>query len=792
MSERRVPGWVRALARVCLVAYSRGFQRERAAEYLDAASHCWRRERAHHGAAGAALRTVRVLVFDTLRAAPATWRVPRARDASLHVPRRAARERFGWLRGLVSETRLAVRVLARRPGFALLVSCTLGLGIGASTALFGALDHVALHPLPYPNGDRMVYLSMRHEQRGWRFTPPVALIELWRARAHTLERIEGWYPGQSVWQGPQGARLIRVVSVTPGLPDMLRLRPLLGRSPSVQESAPGAPPLALLSEGFWRSAFGGSADVVGRTLTLDDTAFTVAGVWPAAARLEPKSAANVIRVLPAGTRGAAAEFGYMLGLVRRGAAGEQVRSELSALTQTAGTGINLPDGVVPDVLAPAGFLGKVYQQSIWIVFGGGILLLLVAVLDSTNLLSGRAITRDAEFGVRLALGGSSGALLRLFLLESSILTLAGLLIALLVARAGRVWLAAVQPRGMTPLQGDALGPRALGWAAALAVFAALCCAIVPALRVRAAAVPQLLRTSSARAGEAAQRARAVIVALQVGLAILLLSGAALTLRSFHRLSHIDTGVAVSELVEFSVQLPQPRYPSDAARLAFNDDLVRRLGRLPGVRAVSMAGSPLMRFSGGPVPGFDGQPNDNAAAFASSINVLPGYLAAVGTSLLAGHDFDRATPHEMIVNSAFARAHGGDVVGHTLQFAGDSIVHRIVGVAGNVRSYGLDDRDDRIQLYSADFGLPAGAWQRFVVRTSGPTRELPHQIGSAVAAIDSNLPLRDASSATDLVRENDRQPALPRTAARRGRRRRAAPRPDRSVWRGRAQCEPPHA
>lgn len=274
MSARdAVPSWVRALARLCLWAYPASFRREHSAAFDDAVTHRWLRERRRAGRHAASSRTTWMLIVDTIRAvAPAhlaAHRESRAGDG-----RRRRHRVFVWLAGALSGTamdaRVAVRSLAKRPGFTALVVLTLGLGIGANAAIFGALDQIVLRPLPYPNGDRMVYVAAHHPKLGWNLSPTHAEISRWRTSAQTLEWIETFVPEDAVWTGERAAQLLDMTVVSAGLPAALGVQPVVGRVPAASDLEPSDPPVVMLAEGFWKREFGGEAGVVGRTLTLNE------------------------------------------------------------------------------------------------------------------------------------------------------------------------------------------------------------------------------------------------------------------------------------------------------------------------------------------------------------------------------------------------------------------------------------------------------------------------------------------------------------------------------------------
>jgi predicted permease len=730
-----------------LRAYPTSFRSERGEDYFEVIAHRWLRERRRGGLLVAAVRTVRVLLADTSRAAPAAHRL--ARREWRRLARKGNGRAWAGFGGALMDARVALRSLAKRPGFTTLVVLTLGLGIGANAALFGALDRIVLRPLPYPDGDRLVYVMDRHRELGWQITPGEQAVARWRESAQTVEWLETWSRLTAVRTGAGVAELLEVTTVSVGLPESLGVQAVAGRVPRASDIRPSDPPVVMLAEGFWKREFGADAGVIGRTMRLNDTIFTVAGVWPAAARLELGRTPDLWRIHAADVFG---EGYFVMALARQGATAGDIESELAALSGGLEDG---RQGFVPVVHAPYWMLGDTYVQGLWLVFGGVVLLLLVALANTANLLLNRTVSRAGELGVRAAVGGSAGALARLFLMESLALTGVGVAVAILVARVGGGALAALVPERLPVLEGASADARVLGYAALLAAVSAFICVLAPVTHLRSLDVRRLLsRAEVGRSGGGRSGwTRQALVALQVGLAVVLVTGSALTLRSFQKLTSVDAGVAVDRLAQFSVRLPEPRYATPEARSAFWDRLLEAVESLPGVEGVTTTSASLMRYYlDARPPHLEGEPKrEQPGAVSYGAGVRPGFFSVTGVPLLEGRDFDRSDERVIIVNRTFARRHSESVIGRRITFD-DSTFYGIIGVAGDVMAGGLRENPDRLQFYRPDLRLD-GSFERFIVRAAGDPAAVLSVVRARLAELDPDLPIREVTTGAEILRND---------------------------------------
>lgn len=669
---------------------------------------------------------------------------------------------MAFMPGLGMDVRVAARSLARRCAYALLVVATLGLGIGASAAVFGALDRVILRPLPYADADRFVYLSIRQIELGWNLAPFNELIARWRTSAGTVERIETYRQTTGVLKGETEAAIVDVTAMSGGMPGMLGVRPLAGRMLGVSDATPGAIPVVMVSERYWRGAWGSDPEVVGRTIELNDTIFTVAGVWPEAARLDYEGSPGFFRVVPPDAEAPVGDFTLVLARIARGVTPADVEAELGTLLRNsqapAGTILStwLPTGDLDAVVVPPyGLLGDSYVSGLWMVFAGGIVLMIVAVFNVVNLVLGRSASRTGEIGIRLALGGSRARLARLFLAESSLLAILGTILGFAVAFLVEQSLARLEPGRLVPAGATGMQGRAILFACALAAMSALFCALVPLLHTRLSNLrDHLAGSGSSRDTPRPSRLRSFLIAAQSALAVLLVTAAALVGRSFVSLLNVDVGLDLDRIAMIAVRAPASETDSPEALAEFFSPIETALAGTPGVVGLTTAPNPPLAYSvrrGLPFLNGEPEPILDGSEFVSSTSVPPGHFRVAGIPILRGRDFADREQRVVIVNDAFARGRQQDVLGQTLRFTGDTIVRTIVGVVGNVRSRGLEDADDRIQLYYPDSNRHSD-YTRFLLRTEGPPAAVLRAARARIASIYPDVPLRQATTGPSLIRE----------------------------------------
>ncbi len=725
-------GVARGLGRALLLLHHPSFRREFGPSFVEAVEHRWRLEAAR--GRGATVRTLRVLLADLGPSLGASW--GRARPGSSSLP---------------FDLRLAVRGLARRPAFSALVVLTLGLGIGSSAAILGALDRFVLRPLPFDEGARMVFIGLESPQTGFVMSPTQELLDRWRS-ARTLESFGVFRDRTVVLAGADTPQRLGRRVISGHLPEMVGLRPVLGRALGPDDARANAAPAMMLGEAYWRSAHGADPDVLGRTLSFNDSTFTVVGVWPARATLGFGAEPAVWTAIPEGREADPSSFTRVLAVLAEGAETDQVRTELAQLA--VGVDRERIRDRVPTVLSPHFFLGDDFVTGLWMTLGGSLLLLVVGVLNTSNLLLNRAVTRGPETGLRLALGASAGRIVRLYAIEGLFLALLGTGLGLALAHVAHAGLAAVAPSRFPDLAAPLVGGRTIVWGAAVAGIAAALCALVPALHLTSRDLRRSLIGRSATPGRGRHRARAALVSVQVALALMLAVGAGLGLRSFETLLDVDPGFDLEPLAIVSVALPSARYPEEAMQDAFMRRVEASLRVLPGVEGVAVSGVPPFSFSTmAGEPTLVGEPLAEAEGrWTSQASASPGYFEVMGIPILEGRAPDAAdaaaTDLRALVNETFARRWSGSVVGRSLRFPESDVTMEIIGVVGDVRSNALTDGEARVQYYVVDRGA-GGSYTRFLLRASDPEAVVA-AAGARIRELDPML-IPSSTTGRDLLR-----------------------------------------
>jgi len=485
------------------------------------------------------------------------------------------------------DVRQAMRALIRSPGFATIAILTIGLGIGANTAIFSVVNPVLLRPLPYPAADRLVYVWGELPNRDiTQFPASPPDVKDYREQAQSFEAIEGVFTFPQPLTGDDGdPEQVQVGAVTPGLLAMLGARPVAGRLFNDDDAAPiaggqagqGGPPLAtavVLSDGLWRRRFGADARVIGRTVGIVD-------LW-SAPRIDYVTS-------PRGN-----VFLRLIGRLRPGVSVQQAQHEMDAVA--AGISAGFPR------YASAGFRVRLVpirvditakiRSTVLTLLGAVAFVLLVACANVSNLLLVRATTKEGEWAVRAARGAGRSRLIRQSLVESGMIALAGACVGIGIAAAGIRLLLFRQPGDLPRLDEVRLDATVLGYAAVAAALAAGLFAAIPALRASRVDLARSLRDRGRSAQSRSHHlARSTIVVLEVALSLVLLVGAGLMVRSFSSLRDIDPGFDPQDAISFTVSLPGNRYPTSASRSAFWLQMQDRLSGMAGIRAVS-AGWPL--------------------------------------------------------------------------------------------------------------------------------------------------------------------------------------------------------
>jgi putative ABC transport system permease protein len=604
---------------------------------------------------------------------------------------------MGWWEGMRLDGRLAVRRLTKRPGFAVIAILTLALGVGVNAALFSVVHDSLLHALPFPHPDRLVrVLERTGEGRGGNVSLP-NFSDL-RAANRTLASVASFEFAKARARFGDETELLSTILVEPDLFDVLGRAPMYGRVPGSGEDH-----AVVVSHRFWQSRLGGDPHAVGTTLHLEGDSYAVVGVMPPDftftsdqtdlwAVLTPEAYLLNRRV-------------HVLGVVARvrsGVSDEEVRADLARVSANIQTDHPGEDPGHAFVARPLRDTITGYARTpLFMLAGAVFLVLLMACANLAGLQIARAVRREGEMEVRLALGAGRGALARQLLVENVILFALGAIVSIPVAKLGVRWLLAHAPGGLPRAAEIAVDGTTLTLTLAVAVGLGLLFGLAPALHAARTRLSGTLGTRSEAGGtrRAAHRTRSALLVGQLALTVALLSGAGLLLRSLWALENVEPGFEPRDLAVLHVALPND-YDGDVP--AFFRRVPQVLDGLPGVEATTATSA--LPVSGGDGRGevrVDGRPLDpENAPGATYRRVLPDYFGVMGIPLMDGRQFtdrDGEGDPVVVINATMARRlfPDGDAVGQRIKVgpAESEPWLTVVGVVGDVRNESLENVDD---------------------------------------------------------------------------------------------------
>jgi predicted permease len=677
-----------------------------------------------------------------------------------------------WLDILAADLRYALRTLRRNRGFAAVTVLTLALCIGANAALFSAVNVLLLRPLPYKDAERLVYVTEFWPHEPYVPGPPSPDFTNWRAHSQLIQQIEGYGGGGDVTLTTGGdAERIAGTSVTAGLLDMLGVQFALGRNFVPEEDRPGAPAVVILGYRLWQRRFSGSTDVVGRQIELDGVGRTVVGVLPSSFAfpdnnfshqllipigLDPspgwhEQSLRLLRVMarlkPRVTRDAV--HAELLELIRRQASEESpqfvtMRKDMEVRL------IPLRERLAGDI-RPALL---VLQAAVGLV-------LLIGCLNVANLQIARGIARRKEMALRTALGAGRARLTRQLLTESLLLSLLGGGAGLALGYWALSLLRTFLPPNLHLADGIRIDPVVMSFTLAIAIMSGVVTGLAPVLAATQTRLDETLKEGSSRTTEPGShhRLHRALVIAEVAVAMVLLAGSGLLMRSFVRMASLDPGFDPNGLLTLRIALPARKYATDQSRAAFLSQLLERAAAIPGVRDAAIGGAlPLIGgrvragtwVDGRPAPPLGGRPSIPVTGV--SLN----YFETLRIPLLDGRAITEAdrdsSPHAVIVNRAFADRFfpGEDALGRNITFGGSKDLNQIVGIAGNVRQDGLRIAAEPA-IYVSYRQIPESEIV-LVLRSGLPQAALAATASGAVRAIDPDVPIYDVATMRDRLAE----------------------------------------
>ena len=677
------------------------------------------------------------------------------------------------MHSLIQDIRYAARTLRRNAGFTTVAVVALALGIGANTAVFTVVNGVLLRPLPFPEPERLVALSAVSENNPFVMGPvlPDRLYVEFRSQDKYLESLAASNSNQVNMTGAGEAASVAACFVTPDYFSVLRARPALGRTFFADEDRPGRDHVVVLSHRLWQANFGGAAAAIGRTIKVNGENHTVVGVMP----VDFAFPAGVDLWISTAVRIQEHQSIVMsvIGRLKRGASPSSVAAELDAVAKRTpaeafgGEGSYRPSARVIPLLESVS--GRA-QRALLIFLGAVALVLLIACANVANLMLARAAGRRQEIAVRSALGAGRGRLVQPLLAESTLIALAGGAAGLLLALWGVPALTALAPGDMLP-RAEQIGIDrwVLAFTLVLSLATGLGFGILPALQVTRAEVRESLNLGGRTATGRHETLRGALVVGEIALALVLLTGAGLMLRSFLRLTSSPTGFQAENTIAMTVELPDTVYRTSPQMQAFRQQVVERLSHLRGVTVAAAVN--WLPFGGALIMG-DFHIEDGRALphdyMADKPAVTPGYFQAMRIPILRGRDFTERDNAQaagtVIVSGSVARRFWPheDPIGKRIAMEEHPQPKdwlTIVGVVEDVKQTGMSDKPrDTIYQPLAQITQPFFLGHvGFVARTAGDPRRLAASMRGVVRDIDKDQPVQRVVMMQDLMAESTAEP-----------------------------------
>jgi putative ABC transport system permease protein len=695
------------------------------------------------------------------------------------------------MRTFLSDIRFGLRMLARKPGFTAIAVLTLALGIGANTAIFSVVDAVLLRPLPFRDPEQLVALF---ETEGSPGNFPLTGEDYldWRAQNKTFEDMAVYsYQERFNASGEGSAERASVVETQANFFSMLSVQPILGRSFTRGEDQAGQNHVALVSYAFWQRHFGGERDAVGKSVELNSTKYEVVGVMPAWYRLP--GVADVWIPIDASVKGLGNRGSHHLRAIGRMVGGvgvAQAQTDLKGIAARLEKQFPNSNADVSAVVKPLKeqIVGGT-RSELWVMFAAVGLVLLIACVNVANLLLVRSADRKREVAIRAAMGASRGRLVRQLLTESVLLSVCGAIPGIGLAF---VCVRAVADSKTFPIpQPNPVGVNAtvLLFTLLVSVAIGVLFGMLPAFQTSQFRLSEDLKSGGKKAFTASARGRFVrdaLVAIEVGLSLALLAGAGLLLRTFAEMRQVDIGVKTDNVLTGLVQLPPNRYTNLLSRKTFLDRLTESLRNTPGVREVSVSTAlPLTGGNNGYVQ-IDGSTDASLKGqLVENNNVTPDYFRVMGIPILKGRLFNpgdldssaselsalaklfEANPNakpdkhveiNVVINKAMADRFwpGQEALGKTFRSGGDTIVNRVIGIAGNTRQWNLRTAPIPETYYPLTLEMQFGNGRSpFTVSilSTGLPEKMSGTLVSAVRQQDSSLAVFEVRTIPQIVSDS---------------------------------------
>jgi putative ABC transport system permease protein len=692
-----------------------------------------------------------------------------SRSGDHESPVLGADGRGAWLHSMREDIRYGVRTLRRSPGFTLVAAMTLSLGIGASTAIFTVANTVMFRPLPFTDPPRLMRLWESNPEKGWpTFSASHPTFLDWRTQNHSFEQLAAQSSGGFTLTSKGTAEIVRAITMTADFLPALGIAPMLGRNFRADEDRPGGhTSVAILMHDFWQRKFGSDLAVVGTSVTLDGRSFDVIGVMPASFKWGNRTDL-LVPLAPDPARPRGDHRLLVIGRLAPGVSIDQARAEMNAIASRLGQqfpesnrGWSVRISTFYDWIVP-----EETRRALVIFMGAVALVLMIACGNVASLMLARAASREKEISIRAALGANRMRIVSQLLAEAMLVAVTAGVFGLLIAWGGTRLLTAAGPAvGIPRLDEMSIDVTVFGFALGIAVLSGLVFGIVPAVHASRPQVNASLKETGRGTtdGASQQRLRSALIVAQVALSVSLLIGAGLLVRSFLQVQRVNPGFALDHLATMRVILPGSTFNTDAKQRAFYDRLLPAVAALPGVQSVATSsGVPLSGGNTGTELDIPGRPIARGVPSTADWRLVsPGYFKAMNIPL-RGRDFDDrdvGTPEQpaalvTIVSESMARRYwpGEDPIGRpVILHSFGKKPHIIIGVAGDVRSFGLDT-DVGPMVYGSALAYPGWNPMSLVVRSVDPLSHVA-AIRTVIHDIDPTVPVYDPRALDDLLSDS---------------------------------------
>ncbi len=691
----------------------------------------------------------------------------------------------GWIELFTQELRFSLRLFRKNPGFAAVAVLTLGLGIGATTAVFSVLNGILIRPLPYPEPDRLIGIwhSARFQSitsRNVRLSSTMYLT--YREHNRTFEEIGLWRSSSATVTGIGDPEQVRTIVATHETLPAIGVRPAFGRWFSQADDTPGTPETVMLTHGYWQRRFGGDTGILGRVLTIDARPREVIGVMPRTFRFLNAEADIILpqRFEPAELRPNDVHAFIGIARLKPGVSLAQASADVARMLPLwiAERGTSTTT-LIAARFAPA--LRPVKQDVVgdvgpvlWVLMGTISIVLLIACANVANLLLVRAEGRRQELTIRAALGAGWRHIARHVLTESLVLSLAGGALGLGLAYAGLQLLIAIAPANLPRLTEISIDERVLLFTSAVSIASALLFGLIPAVKFATPSRGLSLGTlsGSRQVGDSPtrQRTQHTLLVVQVSLAVVLLVASGLMIRTFQAMRNIQPGFSAPadvQTMRLSISQTEVADPDRVSRM--QQDILSGLATIPGVTSVAFASALPMEseFENNMAITAEGETvTEGIPPMRRTKSVTPGYFRTLEIPLLAGHDFTWTDVNErrpvVIVSENLARELWGaasSALGKRIRIGRAGPWNEVIGVAGDVYDSGVDQMPPATVYFRA--GVSGSAAQAFIARDvtfairsprTGSTG-LINQLGQAVWAVNSSLPLARVQTLEDVYNQS---------------------------------------